>query len=75
MKAPSTAGKITYLKEMNWNQNDLVFGKNGIAALTFCDVPMQWQGECPMNMKLMVVLVMLGCRAAAGAATSDPLDK
>jgi hypothetical protein len=39
LKAPSTAGKITYLKELNWNQNDLVFGKNGIAALTFCDVP------------------------------------
>ncbi|MEI6605598.1 MAG: sialate O-acetylesterase, partial [Verrucomicrobiota bacterium] len=39
LKAPATAGKITYLKELNWNQNDLVFGKNGIAALTFCDVP------------------------------------
>jgi len=39
LKAPAAAGKITYLKEMNWNQNDLVFGKNGIAALTFSDVP------------------------------------
>jgi hypothetical protein len=39
LKAPSTAAKITYLKELNWNPNDLVFGKNGIAALTFCDVP------------------------------------
>jgi len=39
LKAPATAGKVTYLKELNWNQNDLVFGKNGIAALTFCDVP------------------------------------
>ena len=39
LKAPATAGKITYIKEKNWNQNDLVFGKNGIAALTFCDVP------------------------------------
>ena len=39
LKSPATAGKITYLKELNWNQNDLVFGKNGIAALTFCDVP------------------------------------
>ncbi|MCX6872767.1 MAG: hypothetical protein NTW21_03020 [Verrucomicrobia bacterium] len=28
-----------YLKDMNWNQNDLDFGKNGIAALTSCDVP------------------------------------
>jgi len=38
LKAPATAAKITYLKEMNWNPNDLVFGTNGIAALTFCDV-------------------------------------
>jgi len=39
LKAPATAAKITYLKELNWNPNDLVFGANGIAALTFCDVP------------------------------------
>jgi len=40
LKAPSTAGRITYLKELNWNQNDLILGQqNGIAALTFCDVP------------------------------------
>ena len=39
LKAPATAAKITYLEELNWNQNDLIFGKNGIAALTFCDVP------------------------------------
>jgi uncharacterized protein YjbK len=39
LKAPATAGKITYVKELNWNQNDLVYGRNGIPALTFCDVP------------------------------------
>jgi len=39
LKKPSSAAKITYLKELNWSQNDLIFGKNGIAALTFCDVP------------------------------------
>ena len=39
LKAPATAGKITYLKELTWNENNLVYGKNGIAALTFCDVP------------------------------------
>ncbi|MCP4454797.1 MAG: DUF2341 domain-containing protein [Planctomycetes bacterium] len=33
--------RITYLKEMAWNQNNLLFGKNGMAALTFCDVPIQ----------------------------------
>ena len=41
LKAPATARKITYLKEMAWNQNDLIFGANGIAALTFCDVPLE----------------------------------
>jgi hypothetical protein len=39
LKTASAAKKITYLKELNWNQDNLVFGKNGIAALTFCDVP------------------------------------
>jgi hypothetical protein len=24
---------------MNWNQDNLLLGANGIAALTFCDVP------------------------------------
>jgi len=40
LKEPSSATKITYLKETSWNQNDLIYGKNGIAALTFCDVPL-----------------------------------
>ena len=39
LKAPATAAKITYLKELHWNPNDVLFGHNGIAALTFCDVP------------------------------------
>ena len=39
LKASSTAKKITYLKEMSWNQDKLLIGANGIAALTFCDVP------------------------------------
>ena len=39
LKAASAAGKITYLKEMSWSQERLLIGKNGIAALTFCDVP------------------------------------
>ena len=34
------ARKITYLKESQWSQNDLIMGANGIAALTFCDVPL-----------------------------------
>jgi hypothetical protein len=35
----SSAQKITYLKEMSWSQKRLLKGKNGLAALTFCDVP------------------------------------
>lgn len=39
LKEPSKADKITYLKETHWSQDNLVYGTNGIAALTFCDVP------------------------------------
>ncbi|MCF7956600.1 MAG: DUF2341 domain-containing protein [Phycisphaerae bacterium] len=39
LKEPVKAGKITYLDEMAWSQDRLLMGKNGIAALTFCDVP------------------------------------
>ena len=38
LKAASTAKKISYLKEMNWSQDKLLIGVNGIAALTFYDV-------------------------------------
>ena len=38
LKAASPATKITYLKEMSWNQDKLLMGTNGIATLTFCDV-------------------------------------
>ncbi|MEI6535050.1 MAG: sialate O-acetylesterase, partial [Verrucomicrobiaceae bacterium] len=38
LKAPSTARKITYIKETNWNQDKLIIGANGIAALTFAEV-------------------------------------
>ena len=35
----SVAKKITYLKEIAWNQDTLLLGANGLAALTFCEVP------------------------------------
>ena len=38
LKEASSAKKISYLKEMNWSPDKLLFGTNGIAALTFCDV-------------------------------------
>jgi hypothetical protein len=36
----SSATSITYLKgTLPWNQGDLLYGSNGVAALTFADVP------------------------------------
>jgi hypothetical protein len=41
LKAPTEATNITYLKETNWKQETLLNGANGIAALTFCNVPLE----------------------------------
>jgi hypothetical protein len=41
LKESSAAQKITYLKETAWSQDTLLNGANGIAALTFCEVPLQ----------------------------------
>ena len=41
LKEASAAQKITYLKEVNWKQETLLIGENGIAALTFCKVPIE----------------------------------
>jgi hypothetical protein len=41
LKGPSAATKITYLKEIEWNQDTLLNGANGLAALTFCNVPLE----------------------------------
>jgi hypothetical protein len=39
LKETSEARKITYLQETDWSQDRLLWGTNGIAALTFCNVP------------------------------------
>ncbi len=41
LKEASAAKKITYLKETSWSQDTLLNGANGIAALTFCNVPIE----------------------------------
>jgi hypothetical protein len=41
LKGPSAAQRITYLKERDWNQDRLLRGTNGLAALTFCDVEIE----------------------------------
>ena len=35
----ATARNITYLDSRSWSQEQLLLGENGIAALTFCEVP------------------------------------
>jgi hypothetical protein len=39
MKEPTASERITYLKEDSWKQDNILLGKNGMAALTFCNVP------------------------------------
>jgi hypothetical protein len=39
LKTPSSAKQISYLKETEWSQDNLLVGENGMAALTFCEVP------------------------------------
>ncbi len=41
LAAPSTAKTITYLDSAAWSQKTLLRGENGIAALTFCEVPLE----------------------------------
>ncbi len=36
---PSSSRKLSYLDSKSWSQKTLLRGENGIAALTFCDVP------------------------------------
>lgn len=47
LKGPSAAERITYLKESSWNPEGLLEGANGIAALTFCDVPIEPAPDAP----------------------------
>lgn len=39
LKAPSKANTLDYLDNATWSQEQLLRGENGIASLTFCDVP------------------------------------
>ena len=38
LNAPSNAARITYLDSRNWKETNLLYGANGIAALTFYEV-------------------------------------
>jgi hypothetical protein len=39
LRGHSTAQRITYLDSKSWSQEHLLRGESGIAALTFCGVP------------------------------------
>jgi hypothetical protein len=41
MKPGTQADRITYLDSARWNPENLLYGQNGLAALTFCDVPIE----------------------------------
>jgi len=38
---PTTSKWVTYLDSANWNPDNLLYGTNGLAALTFCEVPLE----------------------------------
>jgi hypothetical protein len=41
LSRPAKATKVTYLDSASWSTDNLLYGKNGLAALTFCEVPIQ----------------------------------
>jgi len=45
LREPAVFERITYLKEESWAQDNILIGKNGMAALTFCNVPISMQRE------------------------------
>ena len=40
LAAPASAKTITYLTDNKWDPKTLLYGKNGISVLTFCEVPL-----------------------------------
>jgi hypothetical protein len=40
LAAPATAKTITYITDKKWDPKTLLYGNNGLAALTFCEVPL-----------------------------------
>ena len=41
LKGPTKSKTVTYLDSANWNPDNLLYGQHGLAALTFCDVPIE----------------------------------
>jgi len=47
LAATESAKAITYLVDRKWDIKNLLYGQNGIAALTFCDVPLEPANPAP----------------------------
>jgi hypothetical protein len=47
LKGASAAQKLTYLDSASWSVDNLLYGENGIAALTFCGVPISPRKPSP----------------------------
>ena len=45
LAAAADAKTITYLVDRKWDPKNLLYGQNGIAALTFCEVPIEPSGR------------------------------
>ena len=45
LKEPTKSKTVTYLDSANWNPDNLLYGANGLAALTFCEVPIESDRE------------------------------
>ena len=41
LKGTTKSNTLTYLDSTNWNSDNLLYGQNGLAALTFCEVPIE----------------------------------
>lgn len=41
LKGPTKSSTVTYLDSANWNPDNLLYGESGLAAFTFCDVPIE----------------------------------
>ena len=47
LSEPASAQKITYLDSKTWSQENLLWGLNGIAALTFFEVTIALPATAP----------------------------
>ena len=47
LAADADAKTITYLVDRKWDSKNLLYGRNGIAALTFSEAPLEPAGPNP----------------------------